>query len=492
MKKEIFRSFGRCESSESFGLRPASIPEVQQAFGRASAAKQRVTLRGGGHSFDGQAIQADDGKQLILLTDGFNEIQFSKDSSSVTVGAGVTWDTILRKCLSRNPPRIPWVVQTGRRATAGGTLAGDVLSRFSRRESVCIESFDFVPVVGECMRCSRTENSNVFHAVIGGLGYLGFVPSITYRLLPIGPNYRARTDVEVHDDLEELIKAQIVYTSEARAAERRAKILSENRTMEAGLTVETTEALQAVSSAEFTHLLFPNRVKGAVFRSTYAPASGLPEFPLYNRLDSDDRHFTELNVRRDFMNRLIHEGGYLYCSVFKHFENDIHDFTFFMDGNTFAKERFEKENPPKLFPIVQQTFVVAEDRIVEFGHLCVQMLRAAGLHPTELDILFVNEDDCLMSANRGFPGFALSIAFENFDHTDCTPPAIQTFFYDLSRICLERFGGRIHLVKNVHAEKKVLRKMFRGGIEEFEDLKRRFDPQGLLRNPFFDRLFNFR
>ena len=57
------------------------------------------------------------------------------------------------------------------------------------------------------------------------------------------------------------------------------------------------------------------------------------------------------------------------------------------------------------------------------------------------------------------------------------------------------YGGRIHLVKNVHVDKKnqqeVFRRMFSPQIEIFEAIKREYDLYLLLQNPSSDTLYQF-
>ena len=106
-----------------------------------------------------------------------------------------------------------------------------------------------------------------------------------------------------------------------------------------------------------------------------------------------------------------------------------------------------------------------------------------------MDLLFVAADECLMSATYEQSGFAISLAFENYE-TACPPKKVVALLRDLSVLCAE-MGGRIHLVKNLHVEKAVVRRMFAKTIGDFEAIKVRLDPDGVLRNPFFDRLFEF-
>lgn len=65
-----------------------------------------------------------------------------------------------------------------------------------------------------------------------------------------------------------------------------------------------------------------------------------------------------------------------------------------------------------------------EDRAVAFSETCVERMKARKVTPTELDLLFVLPDECLLSATYHQSGFAVSIAFENYK-TRCPPAKIM-------------------------------------------------------------------
>jgi hypothetical protein len=51
-----------------------------------------------------------------------------------------------------------------------------------------------------------------------------------------------------------------------------------------------------------------------------------------------------------------------------------------MDGNTFAKERFEREHPHRVFPITQQTFVIPDAKsTVRFVNECLVLMNSLSL-----------------------------------------------------------------------------------------------------------------
>ena len=472
-------SFGRCAAGTSLVARPTSVEEVFEVFALARSTGKRVTIRGGGHSFDGQAVHdGDDGSQIILNTDKFQHarIEFDDAASTVTLGAGVPWGTFFRASIDHarqtgGPIRLPGSVQTGRKATAAGTLAGDCLSRFSGtvgKESQWIQSFRLATPAGEQFDVSVASNPQLFNAVVGGHGYIGFVTDVTYKLVSIDAASRALTEITTHRSFGDLIARQMHLVNAAAPG------------------VPT-----AVSSAWFTPLPFD--VKGAVFKSTYAKPGEprLPGFPLYDDIDCESRYWTELMARIDPLNIAIHEilfhvateqGG--------RFENDLEEFLFFMDGNTVAKEKFEALHRDQLFPIVQQTFVVPPDQTERFANKCVEKMLKRGIQATECDMLFARQDDCLMSGNYHLDGFAVSLGFEPIKPKGCPPDRIPKLLRELSEDC-QSMGGRLHLVKNVQVDRDVFREMFSPQILEFEAIKKKYDPDRLLQNRFSDDFFDF-
>lgn len=478
---ELVRAFGRYAAGKSDCFSPKNADEVKQVFDIARKEKRRVAIRAAGHSFNGQAVhEQDTGEQIILSTDAFERIEYDPERPDrITLGSGVPWRAVVAAAIltaeaKGKPIRIPGSMQTGGKATVGGTLSGDCLSRFSctvGKESRWIESFRLVtPASKDPLDVSEASDRELFHAVIGGHGYIGVVTDATYKLLPIDPNKTcARTEITTHKTFRDLIDKQMQLIKGAASP-------------------------LGVSSAWFSGGILPSRdpgaIKGAVFNSYYAEPSQpkLRGFPLYNNLDSETRYLTEVAARTPLLDSLVDYFLWVYVHIFTKFEDDLEDFLFFMDGDALAREKFEKRHPGQLFPIVQQTFVVPTDRTESFAKNCIERIKKGKFHPTECDMLFVAKDQALMSGNHELDGFAVSFAFEPTESK--APEDILALLRQLSVDCRD-VGGRIHLPKHNHVDKDVFRAMFKGQIERFEAVKRKHDPELLLRNPFSDRLFNF-
>ena len=481
---EDVRSFGRCAAGTSSVQHPASADDVKALFREATASNRRVVVRGGGHSFGGQAVHdRDTGLGVVLCTDQFTKIGWpdpQQPRGTVRMSAGASWRAFLNESIQRSQAsgtiELPGTMQTGGAATAGGTLAGDCLSRFSAtqgKESAWIESFRLITPGGFDDVVSRTAHPDLFHAAIGGHGYIGFATDIVYRLRPIPAGSRATTNITVFRDLATLV-AQLKTRSE-----------------------HPGDPDGAVSSAGFTDLTAGFHFKGGIFESSFAPLNhALPGFALYQDLSSSTRYASELAARIPTLNWAIHEALFLEAEVIRTYQNDLDPFLFFMDGNTNAKKQFEHDHPGRWFPIVQQTFVIPDaDDAAAFARYSLTQAAQANVRPTEFDILYVQADDCLLSATYKQGGFAVSLAFEpETEWPDgCPPAAIDELLSGLSDVCWNEYKGRIHLVKNAHLSRATFRDMFNDDhqLDAFEAIKRHYDPDLVLQNPFSDRFLDF-
>ena len=417
-----------------------------------------MTFRAGGHSFDGQAL----GDDLVVSMKRFDSIEVLAKEKRMRVGSGATWGAILAKLQPLG--LVPAVTVTTENATAGGTLSGDCLSRFSPaygKEGNWIDNFDLLTTEGELLACSRprdgvppsewTREERVFQGVIGGLGYLGAVVAIGYRVLSVGQTegrIGVRTGIRKYKTFRHLA-ADLVPEAERTYLEE-----SDPR---------DPDKLDAISSALDT------RANGAqaalLFSSAFTPERRRRLMALYRpRLAL--RLLVELVMRVPFLSgpfwrfsfRFLYRDGEEYV-------DDLEGFTFFMDGNARARgvaKRFGVH-----LDMIQQTFVVpsdtdaaagwdrARDDLVEWLDYTHDFLLERDLTPTIHDVLFVPRDcpfPFLLSASAGGPGFAVSYAFETSDRDELE--RIKTAFSEMAEVLGERFGGRVYLVKNVCAEQE--------------------------------------
>lgn len=469
---------------------PRTIDEVGQIFAFARESGRRVTLRAGAHSFDGQAL----GDDLVISMTGLDQIELLPDEE-LRVGPGATWGAILATLKPHG--LVPAVTVTTEHATAGGTLSGDCLSRFSPsygKEGEWIAGFELLTVEGELLACTRpdpaqpssqwTREERVFCGAIGGLGYLGAVVSITYRVLPVsdpGEDIGVRTIVRKFHTFADLA-ADLIPTA--------------RRTHDQEPDPNDPVKLDAIWSALDTR--GDGTQSALFFTSTYARNAKRRRMPLHRpRLLL--RILVEWLMRVPFISKLL--WRFYFRLMFKDGEeyvDDIEGFAFFMDGNARAK-RIGKSLGFKMRN-AQQTFVVpsdpgaeggwdkAREDLVEWLEFAHGFLLDRGLTPTLHDVLYLPRDlPFALSASADLPGFAASYAFETSDRRRLEQ--VEEAFRDLADVLWEKFRGRVYLVKNVFARPETLAQMYGAHAKDFFKLKSELDPDGILRNDFLERTF---
>jgi len=459
-------------------FKPESDEHVRRILAYAATAGRKVTCRGGGHAFDGQAL----GDDLVISTAGLNSIEVFADERRVRVGAGASWGAILAALEPHG--LVPRVTVTTEEATAGGTLASDCLSRFSPawgKEGEAIASFKLITPAGETIEAvppvrhaepsGWNRDQRIFCGVIGGLGYLGVVTEVTYHNLlhPGEAGARIAVCTQVHR-----------FDSFRKLAER---LLPETRRMRAEADARDPEKLDAIWCALDT------RGKGdrsvlwftSAFCSTTERRRMLLHRPrLLVRLP------VEWLMRVTWISKLMWPIFFRLYRQGSSYYDELDGYTFFMDGNTRAKRigqrlGFRMQN-------IQQTFIVPEPQLVAWLEDAHELLLERKLTPTMNDVLYLPRDfPFALSASYELAGFAVSYAFETSNER--TLERARAAFTDLSDHLWDRFGGRVHLVKNVCARRETLWAMYGDHAAEFFALKHELDPDDMFANEFLERNF---
>jgi decaprenylphospho-beta-D-ribofuranose 2-oxidase len=465
----LHRSYGEVYS-------PRSIEELRVLFQRASETRRRVSFRAGEQSFDGQALNED----IVISMSRFDSLEFDPERGLLTVGAGKRWGDIVAALAPHG--FVPFTVVSTSYATAGGTVSGDCLSRFSGaagKEGRYIESLELLTPQGELLRLTHDgETSELFHAVIGGLGYLGAVVRVTYRVARVGlagEPIRVVTRAARHESLEDLAESLLPDSPPPAPG--------------GGADEPAPEALYSIA---FRTL---DGTRSTVLRSRYASGTSLALRPM---LTHRPRH--PLRVLIEWMIRftVVSKGIWTLVDRFffdftRPYVDDLFGYTFFMDGNVLSKQVGQLFGMP--MTTVQQAFLIPFDpsareeglrRLVDFLREIDEVTTEAEIPPTLLDVLSIKGDDFLLSANYGTDGFAVTLAFETSDEESVQ--RIRIRLAALSERAAE-LGGRVYLVKNVHVAPATLEAMYRHALPDFVRLKRLVDPEGLLRNEFLERLF---
>src|SRR5437016_7405241 len=200
-------------------LTPRTRDELAQIVRSASQKGLSISLSGCRHSMGGQQFATDsictDSRSLDRV------ISFDRERGLIEAEPGIQWPELIRAYLEAQADRAQqWGIaqkQTGADTfTLGGSLSSNVHGRGLAMKPLIsnIEAFTLIDADGKTVRCSRTDNYELFRLVIGGYGLFGLISAVTLRLVPRRKLRRVVTLVEARDlarEFEQRIAQNFLY-----------------------------------------------------------------------------------------------------------------------------------------------------------------------------------------------------------------------------------------------------------------------------------------
>jgi FAD/FMN-containing dehydrogenase len=181
LPSRVLEGFGRSLRAASRYAAPRSASELAALLRAAAAESLPVTFRGSGRSYGDASLNAEG---LVLDLTGMNRmLAWDPVEGIVEAEPGMTIEGLWRRTIEDGywPPVVPGTMFP----TLGGCLAMNIHGKnnyYAGTFGEHVLDFDLLTVGGELLHCSREENSDLFHAVIGGAGLLGVVSRLRLRL----------------------------------------------------------------------------------------------------------------------------------------------------------------------------------------------------------------------------------------------------------------------------------------------------------------------
>ncbi len=161
-------------------VHPRNEDEIRNAVVRAAQNGVKVTIAGKRHSMGGQTLYAG-AVALDMLQ--FNKILSLDETNKIlTVQSGATWSSIQQFL---NPHGLAVLAMQGPNVfTVGGSMSVNAHGWDMRHGPVAasVEWFRILLADGSIRRCSREENSELFHFVLGGYGLFGVILDVGLRV----------------------------------------------------------------------------------------------------------------------------------------------------------------------------------------------------------------------------------------------------------------------------------------------------------------------
>ena len=147
---------------------------------RVCLQRGKIIARGGGRSYGDSAVSRD----ITVDMRRFNRyIAFAPDSGQLVAEAGVTLADIIATFLPRG--WFPSVISGTKFVTLGGAIAADVQGKNHHVEGSFGRYVDWLDLMqgdGSVIRCSRSENADLFEWTVGGMGLTGVMLRAAVRL----------------------------------------------------------------------------------------------------------------------------------------------------------------------------------------------------------------------------------------------------------------------------------------------------------------------
>jgi FAD/FMN-containing dehydrogenase len=155
--------------------------QLSDLFRRAVEQGSNIAISGARHSMGGHTLYPG---AIVLDMLPFNHISLDEKRRILTVGAGARWSEIIPYLDHRGFAVA--IMQSNNDFTVGGSLSVNChgWQNDSPPISSTVESFRIVTASGTILRCSRTENQELFSLALGGYGLFGVILEAKLRVVP--------------------------------------------------------------------------------------------------------------------------------------------------------------------------------------------------------------------------------------------------------------------------------------------------------------------
>ncbi len=456
-QREQVEGWGRTRSVSSYVWHPTTVEEIRELLSLARSHQRTVVLRGGGHSYYDATLNAEE--ITIDLSQMRRVLAWNPEQGIIQVEPGVTIGDLWRATMADG-----WwcIVAPGTMgATLGGCLSMNVHGRNAWKNGSIGEqvlAIELLLASGDLITITPSSNRGLFHALIGGLGMIGVITSITLQLRPIQSG-RLLVYQRPARLLSEMFAIFAEEGSQADYLEGWIDGYGDKQHLGGGL----------VTCARFIHEPDPQSLQPNMQVASGIAGMVQPEF-----LGWLMRPF--ITVGNRLGNTIYYRRGvrgskraYHMSLVQFHFRSD--------DVFTFLRA---------LQPVgtrTMQPFVPADQAPALFKEL-LERSRHAGFAPVWCCLKQHRADPFLLSCN--VEGFSLELGY----HVTTNTARKLTVFLKEMRDLVIPAGGRLYLAKDdVLDAETFARSMGMDRIERFLAVKRAYDSEGLFQSGLFRRLF---
>jgi FAD/FMN-containing dehydrogenase len=180
--------------TDLIGLNATPMIKTRHLLGQSAAKKyindastiEPLVIAGAKHSQGGHTMVRD-GVQLKTENTLSRILEIDRDAQTIRVEAGVTWSAIHHALAPWG--LCTWVQQSSAQFTVGGSISVNCHGRDANWGALSNTIISVLVLTGSGLKltASRTENADLFSAILGGYGAFGLILEVTIK---IGPNIK--------------------------------------------------------------------------------------------------------------------------------------------------------------------------------------------------------------------------------------------------------------------------------------------------------------
>ena len=438
-------SWGNYPVIETVMRRPAMESEAVDFLDSAASA----IGHGLGRSYGDSALNTD----LTLDTGRLNAmLSFNEDSGELAAEAGVS----LAEIINTFGPRgwFPAVTPGTKFVTLGGAIASDVHGKNHHQASSFAAQVSWIDVLTSSrgvVRCSADEHPDLFHATCGGHGLTGLILRVAVKLRKIPSAYIAQTMIKARDisHIMEVFNEQYHMPFSVAWIDCLKSGPGLGRSIFMGGDFATLDDLGAQRNKPF-------RVRGNL------PLAVPFNFPSFALNSFSIKAFNALYYAKAPQNG---RRSIISYNTFFYPLDAIHDW-----NRIYGKRGF-----------TQYQFVIPLESAAKGLPAILKKIAGMGMG-SFLAVLKLFGDQPSWPGNISFPdkGYTLALDFP-------ISPRLFGLLDELDAMVLD-YGGRHYLTKDCRLSAPVFKKSYGAALDEFMDVKSRWDPSGRFRSRQSDRL----
>jgi len=457
-------NFGHSIAKAGYVYRPVRVEDAAKVFELSRESGARVGLRGSGRSYGDASLN---GGEIVLDMQRMRRIlDWNPETGVIKVEPGVTIEQLWKYTLEDGW----WLpVNPGTMfPTLGGCLGANVHGKNNWKAGPLGEhvlEFTALLANGEMVRCSPKENSELFYAMIGGMGLLGVFTAITLQMKRIYSG-KLRVKAWAEASLGEIVRAvddgkeeydYIVAWVDCTAGGRG---LGRGQMHSANYLAEGEDA-QPTQSLRIDNQVLPDTFFGLV-----------PKSALWRLMKpwTNNGGWRMVNTAKYAASRTL--GNH------KSYEQPLVAFNFLLD---YVPNWERAYGPGGL--IQYQSFIpkeTAEEAYREMLRLCKRRRL-----PSYLGVVKRHRPDKFL-LSHAVDGFSMAM---DFRVSERNRTRLRKLTAELDQIVLEA-GGRFYFAKDsTLTAEGAARFLGEAAIKQFRKLKGQYDPDGLLQTDLYERCF---